>query len=322
MKMKAVSLVSGGLDSILATEIVRKLGVDVVPVNFVMPFGCTKDKSKSDALKIDITNEFMGVLKSPAHGYGSNVNPCIDCKILMLKKAKAMMEELGVSFLVTGEVVGQRPMSQGKGMLRHIEKEAGVLGLILRPLSAKLLPETLPEKNGWIDRNKLFSISGRGRNQQFDLAAKYGIKDIPQPAGGCLLTDPAYSKRVKDLIDHNELTLDSINLLRLGRYFRLRDNAVLIVGRNQRDNDELLKIRKDSDVFIESQEDVPGPSALGKGKGFSDSEVMQLACKIVARYFAAKGRGKKVEIVVSYNGRKETAEAEPFSDEETRNYIV
>lgn len=320
--IKAISLVSGGLDSILATEIVRGLGVDVVAVNFVMPFGCSRSADCCQAQKVDITGDFIKVLRSPAHGYGSNMNPCIDCKILMLKKAKEMMSLAGASFLVTGEVVGQRPMSQMRGMLRHIEKEARVEDLVLRPLSAGLLPETVAEKNGWVDRKKLFSISGRSRKEQLKLALKYGIKDFPQPAGGCLLTDPIYANKIKDLSEHDELTSEDISLLRLGRYFRLAGRARLFVGRNENDNQKLFSVKKEADVFFRSLPDIPGPSALGRGESFADPAILELATRIVARYFSAKDRGKIIKIEVLYNNVNRTVEVVPLIDEEVKKYLI
>jgi len=250
------------------------------------------------------------------------MNPCIDCKILMLKKAKEMMGMIGASFLVTGEVVGQRPMSQMRGMLRHIEKEAHVEGLVLRPLSAGLLPETKAEKNGWVDRKKLYSISGRGRKEQFKLALKYGIREFPQPAGGCLLTDPIYANKIKDFTDHDELSAEDISLLRLGRYFRLAEKARLFVGRNEHDNQKLFSVKKEADVFFRSLPDIPGPSALGRGEAFSDPAILELASRIVARYFSAKDRGKKIKIEVSYNNINETVEVMPLIDEEVKKYII
>jgi tRNA-uridine 2-sulfurtransferase len=202
MSIKAISLISGGLDSTLATKVVMDLGVDVLAANFVSPFcqcsrkdGCRHEaRFVSEQLNIPLrivnaTDDFLEMLKKPKHGYGSNMNPCIDCRILMLKKSKELMDEVGASFLITGEVLGQRPMSQRRDAMRTIEKEAGVTGLVLRPLSAKLLEPTIPEEKGWVDREKLLDISGRSRKPQMKMAEDFNIKDYPCPAGGCLLTD-------------------------------------------------------------------------------------------------------------------------------------
>lgn len=335
MNIKAISLISGGLDSTLATKVVMDQGVEVVAANFVSPFcrcdrkskGCRHEaKFVADELDIPLkimnaTREFLEILKSPKHGYGSHMNPCLDCRILMLKKTRELMEELGASFLITGEVLGQRPMSQRRDAMRLIEKEAGVLGLVLRPLSAKLLEPTIPEERGWVDREKLLSISGRGRKEQFKLASDFNIKDYPCPAGGCLLTDPAFSKRVKDLIKNDELTLEDIQLLNHGRHFRLSDHNKVIVGRNEHDNERLFSLKKDSDIFLMPQADVSGPSALGRGEGFSDPGMVRLAASIAGRYFDKKDAGKVV-IEVLYKGSKEMIEVSPLEEEEVKKYLI
>ncbi|HQP91579.1 MAG TPA: tRNA 4-thiouridine(8) synthase ThiI [Candidatus Omnitrophota bacterium] len=319
--IKAISLYSGGLDSILARRIMSQQGIDVIAVNFVMPFGCSKKSVDKDIEKVDITNDFLEILKAPAHGYGSNMNPCIDCKILMLKKAKKLMEERGASFIITGEVVGQRPMSQMRGMLKHIERQAGVEGLVVRPLSAKLLPVTIAEEKGWIDREKLFDINGRGRKRQFEIAQEYGITDVPQPAGGCLLTDPIYAARIKDLISHKNLKADDINILRFGRYFRLGENSRVIVGRNERDNELLENAKKEGDMFFKSKDQIPGPSALGRGD-FSDPAVLELALKLVARYFSKKEKNTKVKLELYYNNEVRLVETDALDEVQAKKYAV
>ena len=249
MNKKAIVLLSGGLDSILATRLMTELGIEVVCVNYYIEFavcggGPTAAIKSAEMLGVplkvfDITPEYLEMFKNPKHGYGANINPCIDCKIFMLKKAKAYMEEVGASFLVTGEVLGERPMSQRRDALNIIEKQAGVRGILLRPLTAKNLPPTLPEEEGTVDRDKLLDIRGRGRTPQLELAAKYGIKEFPNPSGGCLLTDPGFTKRVRDIIAHNDLNLVSLRLLKVGRHFRLSDTTKLVIGRDQEENDEL-----------------------------------------------------------------------------------
>ena len=332
--IKAISLISGGLDSTLATKLVLDQGIEVIAANFFSPFclcdrrdGCRHEaKFVSEELGIplkvvNISKDFLEVLKSPKHGYGSHMNPCIDCRILMLKKAKELMKELGASFLVTGEVVGQRPMSQRKNTLRQIEKEAGLLGLVLRPLSAKLLEPTIPEEKGWVDREKLLDISGRSRKVQMQMAQDFNIKDYPCPAGGCLLTDPAFAKRVKDLVVHNELTMEDVNLLNHGRHFRISQTARLIVGRNEHDNKMLESSITDSDVLFSPEEEIPGASALGRGD-FSDPATLRLACRIVSRYFDKKETSSEAQVVVRYKGKTEVIEVAPFSEEEARKYLV
>jgi tRNA U34 2-thiouridine synthase MnmA/TrmU len=207
--MKAIALLSGGLDSTLAAKIVLDLGIELEALNFLTVFctctnkgeTCLASQKAVSALGIplkvlNVSEAYLPVVKNPKHGYGSNMNPCIDCRIFMLKKAKAYMEEIGASFIVTGEVLGERPMSQRRDSMRLIEKEAGLDGLILRPLSAKLLPASIPEKEDWVDREKLLKIQGRSRKPQIHLADHYGIRDYPCPAGGCLLTDPVFPLRL------------------------------------------------------------------------------------------------------------------------------
>jgi len=224
--MKAIALLSGGLDSTLAARVVIDQGIELEALNFMTVFcnctnkgeTCLASQKAVDALGIplkvfNVSEEYLNVVKGPKHGYGRNMNPCIDCRIFMLKRAKAYMEGSGASFLVTGEVLGQRPMSQRRDAMRLIEKEGGLDGLILRPLSAKFLPPTIPEKEGWVDREKLLAIQGRSRKPQIRLAEAFGIRDYPCPAGGCLLTDPQFAKRMKDLIVHNpDFTLNDVHL--------------------------------------------------------------------------------------------------------------
>ncbi|MEW6170880.1 MAG: 7-cyano-7-deazaguanine synthase, partial [Candidatus Omnitrophota bacterium] len=243
--MKAVALLSGGLDSTLATKLMQEQGIYLLALNFKTPFclcdgksskGCINHaKAVADNLGIDfkiinVTDDFLKILKKPKHGFGSCMNPCIDCRILKFRKAKEIMQEIGASFIITGEVLGQRPMSQHKKSLNLIDKESDLEGFVLRPLSAKLLPETIPEKNKWVCRDKLLSYNGRTRKPQIALAKKFNIKDYPCPAGGCLLTDPGFARRLKDLLKYDKLDLNNIELLKVGRHFRLNSEAKLIVG--------------------------------------------------------------------------------------------
>lgn len=272
MNNKAIVLLSGGLDSILATRLMLEQGIDVLCVNFYVEFAVCGGKSLEGAAAgaarmlgvslqtIDITAEYLEMFRSPRHGYGANMNPCVDCKILMLKKAKEMLIQTGASFLVTGEVLGERPMSQRKDALNIIEKQAGVRGILLRPLSAKLLEPTLPEKEGVVDREKLLDIKGRSRKPQIELAAKFSIKEYPNPAGGCLLTDPGFTNRVKDLIKRDELNIENLRLLKTGRHFRI-DDAKLVVGRDEDENVVLQQIALGTDIVLKFK-DIQGPLAL------------------------------------------------------------
>jgi tRNA U34 2-thiouridine synthase MnmA/TrmU len=275
---------SGGLDSTLAAKIVKEQGIDVIGLKFKIPFSTNSIQKSADLeiREIDISEKFLKILLNPRYGYGSRMNPCIDCKILMLNKARELMDEWGAKFIITGEVLGQRPMSQYKQALMTIAKRADLEGLVLRPLSAKLLPETLPEKEGWIKRENLLAFSGRGRKNQIELAKTLGIKEYNQPAGGCLLTDPEFSRRLKELITHNELNLNNIELLKIGRHFRISPEAKLIVGRNREENMQLINFGRENDYLFYPPDDLAGPTSLGKGK--FNEELLKLSCSITSRY--------------------------------------
>lgn len=312
MKKRALALLSGGLDSILAVKLTQEQGVEVEAVNFLTIFctcthkGCQHAATKAARelkipLKImSITEEYLEVIKNPKHGYGSNMNPCIDCRIFTFKKAKEYMEEVGASFLVTGEVLGERPMSQRRDAILLIEKEALLKGLILRPLSAKLFEPTIPEKEGIIDRQKLLDICGRSRKPQMALAKEFGINDYPCPAGGCLLTDPGFAKRVKDLLEHNALDMDNVKLLKYGRHFRLSEEAKLVVGRDERENETIVSLTKPDDIIFELR-DHEGPVSILRGK--TDDRLIELAAGIAA--YHTKFRGEKA-LKVNYRKGDQT----------------
>jgi tRNA-specific 2-thiouridylase len=300
--MKAIALISGGLDSLLAARVIQAQGIKIIPLHFKIPF-FHYDKNfsdKRDALTlfvknnlgedlqgVDIQDDFLRMLTRPRHGFGSRMNPCIDCKILMLAKAKELMEELDASFVVTGEVLGQRPMSQHRQALQLIERESGLNGLLLRPLSSRRLPETVPEKEGWVGRNRLCDFSGRARRPQMELAHSLDLKNIPNAGGGCLLTDPEFAKRLKDLMSHHESSLDAIELLRYGRHFRLSKDTKLIVGRNEKENGALEKLAKEKDYLFYPNEECAGPTSLGRGE-FSE-ELITFSCEITCRYCDLNG---------------------------------
>jgi tRNA-uridine 2-sulfurtransferase len=295
--MKAIVLISGGLDSILAGRMVKEQGIEIIPLNFKIPF-CHRKKDNFSAGKpldalvreylgsnlttIDISNEFLKLLDKPAHGFGSNMNPCIDCKILMLRKAKELMLGLGARFVVTGEVLGQRPMSQHRQALMQIAKEAGLEGLVLRPLSARLLGKTIIENEGLVDSRSLLDFNGRSRKPQVELAKSFNIKEYAQPAGGCLLTDSEFAKRLKDIIKHKELNLDNAGLLKIGRHFRISPEAKLVVGRDEGEDKELGVLAKDGDWLFYPDEQLAGPTSLGRGN-FS-KELIKLSCEITCHY--------------------------------------
>lgn len=332
--MKAIALLSGGLDSTLAAKLILDQGIELEAINFVTVFctctsrgsSCLASQKAVENLRIplkvfNVSQEFLEVMKHPKHGYGSNLNPCIDCRIFMLKKAKAYMEFSGASFIVTGEVLGQRPMSQRREAMRLIEKEAGLEGLILRPLSAKFLPITIPEREGWVDREKLLNIQGRSRKPQIYLADKLGIKDYPCPGGGCLLTDPGFSKRLKDLMAyHPEFTLHEVHLLKFGRHFRLSSEVKLIVGRNEEENQKIRTFSQEGDILIRLSS-LPGPLSLLRGK--IKQEEIEKAAAITIRYSKGKRMGE-VEILWEKVGKEESYSlyVSPLSDEEIEKYII
>jgi tRNA-specific 2-thiouridylase len=290
--LKAIGLFSGGLDSILATKIMLDQGIEVIALNFTLPFHQpSSDKNNqvikaARALKIpiktfDIGLEYIKIIRNAKYGFGSGMNPCIDCKIYMIRKAKSYAKRIGAKFLFTGEVLGERPMSQNIRALRIIEKETGLEGKIVRPLSAKLLPETEAEKNGWVNRNKLFDIKGRSRKIQIMLAKKYGITHYPTPAGGCLLTYEEYAGKIKDLIQNkSRIKLNDIQLLRIGRHFRYKKNKI-IVGRDEEENKKLLELKNKGDYYFEASE-VGSPITILQG--LKNNQAINLAAQLTARY--------------------------------------
>jgi tRNA U34 2-thiouridine synthase MnmA/TrmU len=325
MEKRAVGLLSGGLDSTLAVKLVLEQGIEVFAVNFVTPFcTCTRKGCKLEAkrvsdefgvnLKVEsIGEEYIVILKNPKHGYGKNMNPCIDCRILMFTKAKDYMEEIGASFVFTGEVLGERPMSQRLRAMRLIETESGLEGKILRPLSAGLLKPTIPEMEGIVDRKRLLSIQGRSRKPQIALAKELGIVDYPCPAGGCKLTDPNYANRLREAFEHGEESLKDISLLKYGRHFRLQDGAKVIVGRDENENAMLCSLKGTDDILLEVQ-GYPGPITLLKGNRRPES--LLLAASICARY--SDGEGK---LRVKYDDNK-VVTTEPIANEELQKRIV
>lgn len=301
--MKAVALLSGGLDSTLAVRLIKDQGIEIIALNFKTTF-CLCDRGNTagcgsqarqvannlgiELKAINISDDFFEVIKNPKHGYGSNMNPCIDCRILIFRKAKEFMQEMSASFIITGEVLGQRPMSQHRGALNIIDKESDLEGLVLRPLSAKLLPQTIPEKEGWISRDKLLDFSGRTRRPQMDLANTFNIKDYPCPAGGCLLTDPIFAKKVKDLLVHGELNSYNVALLKVGRHFRISPEAKLVVGCDEKENEQLVNLAKENDYLFYPNEKLAGPTSVGRG--ILNADLIMLACSITCRYCDLNGQ--------------------------------
>jgi tRNA U34 2-thiouridine synthase MnmA/TrmU len=341
LKTIAIALLSGGLDSTLAARVILEQGITVIGINFAgaycpRPFtGKSRAQKAAEKLGIELVTlpidaEFVAMVKNPRHGRGKNMNPCIDCHTLMIRKAwawgqaepEAKSQEpkaktRSAEFVITGEVLGQRPMSQNRNALKTVAKESGVGDRLLRPMSAKLLDVTAPEREGLVDRERLLDIEGRQRNRQMALAEKYGIKDYPTPAGGCLLTEKVFSKRLADAFDHGEDSLEIVELLSLGRHFRLPSGARVVVGRDEPENDELLRRAPAGSGVIDAG-DLPGPIGivLGKGsrgQGSEGSGDGVLAARICARYSdrrkeqTVKVKVAETEITVQPAGEEETA---------------
>ncbi|HEX3011945.1 MAG TPA: tRNA 4-thiouridine(8) synthase ThiI [Syntrophomonadaceae bacterium] len=322
--MKAISLFSGGLDSQLAAYLIKQQGIEVIAITFTTPFFGGDDRNAAAAeklgiefLRIALGQEYKDVLQHPVYGYGKNMNPCIDCHAFMLKKARELMGSMGASFLVTGEVLGQRPMSQNKSALNAVDKLSGCKGLIVRPLSARLLPITIPEQEKWIDRERLLDISGRGRTRQMELANKFGIEDYPTPAGGCLLTEQNFANRLKLYLQKNpDAQLDSLQVLKYGRHFYLDDRTLLLVGRNKADNLKLLELANSGDYLIKVI-NYPGPVGLIPAPDTVDKELLRNAGAIVARYSDAnKETLATVKISRQDNPFEQIFEVAPLPPEE------
>jgi len=313
-KKKVVALLSGGLDSQLAVKMMQKQGFEVSAVAIKTPFcdfdcgrGCGFEiRERADTLGVDLKTVYLGdeyieMLKNPKHGFGSGMNPCIDCRTMMFKAAKKHMEEIGAEFIISGEVLGQRPMSQHGPALRTIEKESDLKGKIVRPLSAALLAKTEPEESGLIKRENLGMISGRSRKGQLELAKEYGIEDPPNAGGGCLLTDPAFSLRAKDLFGHIETpTTNDIDLLKIGRHFRLDQSTKLVVGRNHNENEMIKSLALLDDVLFEARDHV-GPVSILRGK--NNVDYLDFAAQITLRYSDAPKSESSI-VITELNGKK------------------
>jgi tRNA-specific 2-thiouridylase len=300
---RAISLMSGGLDSSLAAKLVLDQGLEVIGLHLSSPWGCNADARRVSAhlgIPLRIVEkgaDYVDLVRSPKYGYGKNMNPCIDCRIYMFLAAKKVMEEEQADFVVTGEVVGQRPMSQRLDAMTLIDRDSGMEGLVLRPLSAKELSPTLPEREGWVDREKLLDIVGRARKEQLALAKAMNLEGHASPAGGCLLTDPIFSDRLRGFFAENSRTdMAQIRMLRFGRHFQVGEKVRLILGRNQEENRSLLELAR-SEVaegrMTLYQPLFPGP--LGISFGPDQPEVSHEAARLILRY-SKKKEPMKVEV--------------------------
>ena len=341
IKTKAVALLSGGLDSHLAVRMMKEQGIEVEAVAIKTPF-CDFDCGKgcghkvlevASELDIELKTVYLGkeyltMLKNPKHGYGSGMNPCIDCRMMMYDEAKKHMDEIGADFIITGEVLHQRPMSQNSNALSIIEKGTETEGKVLRPLSARLLPLTNPENNGLINRSMLGAIRGRSRKGQLDLADKYGIADPPNSAGGCLLTDPQFSKRVKDLYKFSVLepSINDVELLKIGRHFRLNSFSKLIVGRNHAENEMIKSLCNDTDYIVQPVT-IPGPTSILRLNVRPDlrkhKSLLQLTIQITLRYSDTEAESE-YEVSVINKGKKlvRTVSSMPCTENIVEGYRI
>ncbi|MEO5359831.1 MAG: hypothetical protein H7843_05220 [Nitrospirota bacterium] len=298
--VKAAALFSGGLDSTLAIISILRQGVEVTAISFQNHFGCDiTDRSSCSkdpyaaaerfgfSVKLcHLADKFIEIVKHPKFGHGKNMNPCIDCRILMLKEAKAFLEMTGGDFIITGEVLGQRPMSQRRECFPLIDKEAGVVGRVVRPLSAKHLPPSRAELDGLIDRERLYAFNGRTRRPQIELAREFGLTEFPNPAGGCLLTDPIYSYRLRELLTHiPDPSVRDINLLKTGRHFRLSDTCKAVVGRDELENNTIESHAAAGDITM-TVEGIGSPTTIVTGA--ADAEALIDAASLTARYADSK----------------------------------
>lgn len=313
MKRKALALLSGGLDSTLAVKVMLEQGIEVEALNFTSPFcTCTGKNAgcKSEAIRvaeefgipIKVMNkgvDYLEVVRTPRHGYGKGMNPCIDCRIFLLRKAKEHLAESGADFVITGEVLGQRPMSQRRHTLDIIERESGLQGLLLRPLSAKHFEPTIPEREGWVDREKLLAIQGRSRKEQMHLADELDVKNYPCPAGGCLLTEVSFVSKVKDVFDHSDqLNLRDFRLLKVARHFRVGPRTKVLIGRNEAENELLSHNVQAGEASIRW---IEGGSPLGVLMGEVDDSLLTTSARILLRYTKADA-GSDCAVKVTTDG--------------------
>ncbi len=337
---KAIALLSGGLDSQLAIAVITAQGIEVEALHFHTGFSVAERRRRlwqgpgayADTIRhsgrqlgvavrtIDVSQEYMDVALHPQFGYGANVNPCIDCHLFMLRKARQHMVQVGASFVITGEVLGQRPMSQYRRTLRLLERESGLEGLLLRPLSAKLLSPTTPEREGWVDRDGLHAFQGRSRKPQIRLAEQVGLERYPQPAGGCLLTDENYARRFRDLVAHTDtetLAPEDMMVLAMGRHFRVSEQVKCIVGREKAENSYLDQAQANRGRMV--ARDHMGPVTLVEGAP-SDEDKWTIA-RITARYSDGK---EEPSVAVVYEGRggQEILWVEPMALQEVHEFMI
>ena len=326
--MRALALFSGGLDSMISVKLLTDQGIDVTALHIDVGFGSSKDNSEilrsraqmvgANFEIIDAKDNFVkNILFNPKYGYGKNFNPCIDCHANMFRIALGLLDRYDASFVITGEVIGQRPMSQRSDAIKNVTKLAGDEegGLILRPMSAKLMEPTKPELEGWVDREKLLDVSGRSREVQLNLAKEYGFSEFESPGGGCLLTQEAMATKIREHIKHEEFIVEDVELLKHGRHLRLPGGAKLVVGRHKEDNEYIAKVDNPKYIFAKAL-DIAGPLSL-INKNASEGDKL-LASKIILTYTKTKSDELgKVKI------GEEVYEAKPFESKgEVREFFV
>lgn len=310
----------------LAAELIRAQGIDVLGLFFETPFFRSgKAKKSAHAMDlpfkvVDITRRHLEVVKKPKHGYGGNMNPCIDCHALMFRIAGEMLEEEGAGFVFTGEVLGQRPMSQNKRSLELVAAESGLNRLLLRPLSAKLLAPTVPEEKGWVQRERLLDFQGRSRKPQMEMAQKRAITEYPSPAGGCSLTEKGFSRRLKDLLTSKiDVETGELELLKLGRHFRIAPNTKIVVGRNKRENEAIRSLAGKNNTVLRSV-CVPGPTVLVSGE--LTGKVLNIATSITVAYSDA-GERDAAEVRIEEGMRESRVVSVKTRDKgEFRRYLI
>ena len=311
-KIKGIGLLSGGLDSMLAVKVLQEQQIELLAITFVTPFfGAEKgiaaaEKAGVEMRSLDISEAHIAMLKSPRYGYGSQMNPCIDCHGLMLREAGKVMETEGAQFLFTGEVLGQRPMSQRRDSLRSVEKLSGLTGRILRPLSAKLLPPTIVEEQGLVDRSMLLDVQGRSRRRQKELARKYGLTDYPQPGGGCMLTNEGFSNRLRELLGARPgASVEDVEIIKWGRAFMLPGKTLCMVGRQQSENDKLESLARATDILLWPI-NYPGPTCLLLAP--DGPENIEMASALAASYSQAP---KEAQVDVQWTRGHDTGTCRP-----------
>ncbi|MBU0729882.1 MAG: thiamine biosynthesis protein [Proteobacteria bacterium] len=322
----ALALFSGGLDSILSCRLTMSLGIKVTAIRFVTPFfgyellknekayrAGVKEKYGIDVRLHDVSEPYLKLLRDPAHGYGKNFNPCLDCKIFLVSEARKLMPRYQASFIITGEVVGQRPMSQRKDTLRVVERDSGCDGILVRPLCAKNMMPTRVEEDGLVDRERLLGFSGRGRSDQIRLAAEFGITDYPRPGGGCVLTDPILSKRIESYYnDHEIVMVENVRLLQAGRQFQLPGGGWLVMGRDAAENKKVKELRQPGDLVLKMKSR-PGPTAILRFG--DDPDDRKLAAGLVVRYGRkVKKANKEARVILTQGREKSEIIASPLDD--------